>query len=213
MPPSRRLTKAQEEASFSAAVNGGLKGAIAGLGLGLVATVAVRNAPTFRALKPAYKSIFAVGGTTAGLLFGADAARENFEKTQLGYMDESDIEEKRTHYHANGPSLKNRVFDYVVDNQWTIVGVSWVAAMAGSLAYTFSNRYLNTQQKVVQARMYAQAFTIAILLASAGISISQGDNKNEKVEESDIRLRTALGLPEHGPVPHVTVTPGMHKHN
>lgn len=62
MAPTRRLTKAQEEASFNAVISGGLKGALAGLGLGLVATVAVRNAPAFRALKPVYKSMFAVGG-------------------------------------------------------------------------------------------------------------------------------------------------------
>ncbi|RUS33321.1 hypothetical protein BC938DRAFT_472103 [Jimgerdemannia flammicorona] len=228
---NRQLTKAQEEGHMKATINGGFKGAIAGLGLGLIATIAVGKAPAFQSLKPAYKSLFVVSdlcnwpnlcanliflcpsGTSAGMLFGADSAREKYEKTQLGYMDENEFGDKAARHYVSGPTTKDKVLDYLNDNRWTIIGVSWVASLAGSLAYTFSNKYLNAQQKLVQARMYAQAFTIAILMASAGISIAQGDDSKGKVDESDVRLRAVLGLPEQGPVPHLTPAASLHKHH
>lgn len=67
--------------------------------------------------------------------------------------------------------------------------------MGGALAYSFSNRYLTTQQKVVQARMYAQAVTLAVLMASAGLSIYMGDDDKKKKEEPDAQLRAILELP------------------
>lgn len=76
-------------------------------------------------------------------------------------------------------------------------GLSWAASMAGALGYSFSNRYLSTQQKLVQARMYAQAVTIVVLMASAGLSIYMGDDdKNKKHnEQADAQLRAVLNLP------------------
>lgn len=87
-------------------------------------------------------------------------------------------------------SLNNRVLSL-------ILGFSWVASMVGALGYTFSSKYLTTQQKVVQARMYAQAATIAVLLASAGLSIYSGEDrkKHSQCDEPDEQLRAVLNMP------------------
>lgn len=68
--------------------------------------------------------------------------------------------------------------------------------MVGALGYSFSNKYLTTQQKVVQARMYAQAVTIAVLMASAGLSIYVGDDDKPRKEQPDAQLRAVLSLPD-----------------
>ena len=67
--------------------------------------------------------------------------------------------------------------------------------MVGALGYSFSNRYLSTQQKVVQARMYAQAVTLAVLMASAGLSMYMGDDKKKIQDLPDAQLRAVLELP------------------
>jgi len=67
--------------------------------------------------------------------------------------------------------------------------------MAGALTYSFSNKYLTTQQKVVQARMYAQAVTIAVLMASAGLSVYAGEEDKNQKDEPDAQLRAVLELP------------------
>jgi hypothetical protein len=74
--------------------------------------------------------------------------------------------------------------------------MSWAASMVGALGYSFSNKYLTTQQKVVQARMYAQGITILVLMASAGISIYIGDDKKSRKEEPDYQLRRVLEIPD-----------------
>lgn len=75
-------------------------------------------------------------------------------------------------------------------------GVSWAASMVGALGYSFSNKFLTTQQKVVQARMYAQAVTIAVLMASATVSIYVGDEGKTRKEQPDAQLRAVLELPD-----------------
>jgi hypothetical protein len=76
-------------------------------------------------------------------------------------------------------------------------GFSWAASMVGALGYSFSNKFLTTQQKVVQARMYAQAVTVAVLLASASVSIYVGDDdKKPRKEQPDAQLRAVLELPD-----------------
>jgi hypothetical protein len=67
--------------------------------------------------------------------------------------------------------------------------------MVGALTYSFSNRFLTTQQKIVQARMYAQAVTIAVLMASAGLSVYAGDEDKHQKDEPDAQLRAVLELP------------------
>ena len=68
--------------------------------------------------------------------------------------------------------------------------------MAGALGYSFSNKYLTTQQKIVQARMYAQAVTIVVLMASAGLSVYVGDDQKHHKELPDAQLRAVLELPD-----------------
>lgn len=68
--------------------------------------------------------------------------------------------------------------------------------MVGALGYSFSNKYLTTQQKVVQARMYAQAVTIAVLMASATVSMYVGDEEKGRKEQPDAQLRAVLELPD-----------------
>jgi hypothetical protein len=81
------------------------------------------------------------------------------------------------------------------DETFVIAAGSWVVSMAGALTYSFSNKYLSTQQKLVQARMYAQAVTIAVLMASASLSVYAKDDEKEQKDEPDAQLRAVLELP------------------
>lgn len=56
-------------------------------------------------------------------------------------------------------------------HRYPIVAGSWVASMAISLGLVGRNPYLSTSQKLVQARVYAQTLTIAVLIASAVFEI------------------------------------------
>lgn len=74
------------------------------------------------------------------------------------------------------------------ENRYPIVGVSWVASMAIALGLVGRNPYLSTQQKLVQARVYAQGLTLAVLIATAAFEIgdrSEGQGRWETVQILD----------------------------
>ncbi|KAL0095713.1 hypothetical protein J3Q64DRAFT_1711262 [Phycomyces blakesleeanus] len=195
------LSPAQEKECDRIAFNNGLKGAALGLGLGLVATVMTfRRSPEFRALSRPFQSIMAVSGASAGYLFAADRASSAYENRVLGYTDEEMLTSLNRRQNPNAAPLSttDHVLHYLNDNRWTVIGVSWAVSMVGALGLSFSNRFLTTQQKIVQARMYAQAVTIAVLMASAGISVYVGDDdKKNRKEQPDAQLRAVLDLPNN----------------
>ena len=60
--------------------------------------------------------------------------------------------------------------------------------MVAALALTGRNPYLSTQQKLVQARVYAQGLTIAVLIATAVFEIgdqNKGEGRYETVKVLD----------------------------
>ena len=65
--------------------------------------------------------------------------------------------------------------------RYKIVGGSWVASMVGAFWLVGRNPYLTGQQKLVQARVYAQGLTLAVLVASAAFEISE-QRRDEELE-------------------------------
>ncbi|RCH82961.1 hypothetical protein CU098_007743 [Rhizopus stolonifer] len=191
------LTPEQAQTRDKIFYTSGAKGALIGLGIGAAATAFVlKKSPEFRALSRPLQSIMAASTTTAGFLFASDRAATEFENHELGYADEEMINSLRrgTAVEENASTF-DRSMEYLNKNRWSVIGLSWAVSMVGALGISFSNRYLTTQQKLVQARMYAQAVTIAVLMASAGVSIYVGDDGKNHKEEPDPQLRAVLALP------------------
>src|SRR5690242_20650538 len=59
-----------------------------------------------------------------------------------------------------------RAREWAEENRYPIIFGFWVASMAGSFWAVNRKSYLSGSQKLVQARMYAQGLTLAVLLAS-----------------------------------------------
>ena len=74
------------------------------------------------------------------------------------------------------------------ENRYPIVGVSWVLSMGLALGIVGRSPYLSTQQKLVQARVYAQTLTIAVLIATAAFEVGdrdKGEGRWETVQMLD----------------------------
>lgn len=69
-------------------------------------------------------------------------------------------------------SFSDRAIEYAKREKYKIIGISWIASIIGSFAIVGRSPYLSGQQKLVQARVYAQGFTLAVLCASAAFEIS-----------------------------------------
>ena len=63
-------------------------------------------------------------------------------------------------------SGKQKTMDWLSENRYSIVFGSWVASMGTALGLVGRNPYLTGQQKLVQARVYAQGLTIAVVIIS-----------------------------------------------
>jgi hypothetical protein len=68
------------------------------------------------------------------------------------------------------------------ENRYPIVVASWAAGMAVSLSVVARNRYLTTAQKLVQARLYAQGLTLAVLVATAGFEVADAKRGGGRYE-------------------------------
>lgn len=81
--------------------------------------------------------------------------------------------------------LEEDTLDYKVEPFWTPmkkVGALWATAVVGSFAYQFTNKGLKLSQKVVQARVSAQALTVAALMAAAAITALEPHKEGNYVD-------------------------------
>lgn len=93
-------------------------------------------------------------------------------------------EKERQQLYSQGKTSFQRLKEWGSDNRYPIVFGCWLASMGVSFALVNRNRYLSGSQKLVQARMYAQGLTLAVLLASfamEGSDAAQGKGRWETV--------------------------------
>lgn len=167
------LSKEEESRHYNAVIQGGLKYGLVGVGVGTgAATVLSRTSAGFRSVPLPFKTFLVCSAATFSLIIGADQSSRNFESLKYGGGNFLAEEEEARQAKLNQMSEKNRVWEWAKENRYKIIGGSWVASMAGAMAFVSRDRYLSTSQKIVQARMYAQGLTVLILLASAGLTIS-----------------------------------------
>lgn len=78
--------------------------------------------------------------------------------------------------------------DFGKEHRYPIVAGSWVLSMGLALGIVGRSPHLSTQQKLVQARVYAQTLTIAVLIATAAFEVGdrgKGEGRWETVKIID----------------------------
>ena len=100
-----------------------------------------------------------------------------------GYKDESvrlraEIDAQKSNY--------ERFMAFGKEYRYPIVGVSWVLGMGISLGLVGRSPYFTTQQKLVQARVYAQTITLAVLIATAAFEV--GDRGKQEGRWETVKI-------------------------
>lgn len=83
---------------------------------------------------------------------------------------------------------KERTMQWLSDNRYSLVVGSWVASISAAWAIVGRNPYLTGQQKLVQARVYAQGLTLAVVIISLAFETSdqrKGKGRWETVKVLD----------------------------
>ena len=163
------ISKEEEAEHYGQVVRGGLVGGSVGLALGLAGVIgASKRYPAFRSLTLPFRSFLVSSTATFGAIVIAERYSINYQRSHdamNNYLDETQraLEQAR----RAGKSEKQRMMDWGRENRYSIVFASWIAAMGIALAMVGRNKYLSTSQKLVQARVYAQGLTLAVLIATA----------------------------------------------
>ncbi|KAL2271079.1 hypothetical protein VTJ83DRAFT_450 [Remersonia thermophila] len=163
------ISKEEEQEHFGVVVRGGIKGGTIGLALGLAGVWgASRRYPAFRQLTLPFRSFLVSSAGTFGAIVIAERDSIRYQRSHdamNNYLEEAHrkIEDARSKQRTE----MQRFMDWGRENRYTIVFVSWLAAMGAAMAIVGRSKYMSTSQKVVQARVYAQGLTLAVLIATA----------------------------------------------
>lgn len=168
------LTKEEEQAHYNATVKGGSIGGIIGTALGAGAVVAAsRRFASFRALSLPFRAFLVSSTGTFIAVIAADRASARYDTLHNPEkMAEIQRERERAELLGQNKTTLQKAKEWAEENRYPIVFGFWLASMTGSFALVNRNRYLSGSQKLVQARMYAQGLTLAVLLASFAFEAS-----------------------------------------
>ncbi|KAK9894592.1 hypothetical protein P389DRAFT_173667 [Cystobasidium minutum MCA 4210] len=206
------VTREQQEAAAKATAIGAAKGAAVGLTIFIPSFwllgrryPAVRNLPT---VQKGWLSIVAIlgGGAT-----NAEFAYERFIQSQWNDPSAERLKEIRQHDEDQWMSMspREKALKWARDHRYQIVFGSWAASMLGSAAVIFGRNPQQTfSQKLVQARMVAQGATVAVLIASAGLSqLKFKDDEDDSQHHHEKQWQDIINQPQERTPPLGSVHP------
>ncbi|KAH8813326.1 hypothetical protein F5884DRAFT_333907 [Xylogone sp. PMI_703] len=173
------LSKEEEQEHYNATLAGGIKGGVVGLAIGSALVYAGhRRVPTIRNLTVQMKAYLATSIGTFSAIVAADRASRKYEwdrDPNRQYKDQATLELEQV---RENETEWERIKSWARENRYKIVVSSWVASLGIALGLVGRNPYLTRAQKLVQARVYAQGLTVAVLIATAAFEM--GDRTSNK---------------------------------
>jgi hypothetical protein len=111
-------------------------------------------------------------GTFVGIIAADHASRDFEAKNNAEKQWYENREERLRAEESRSLSMTERAIAFARREKYKIVTATWIASMVGSFALVGRNPYLSGQQKIVQARVYAQGLTLGVFCASAAFEMS-----------------------------------------
>ena len=181
------LTKEEEREHYNATLKGGAVGGFGGLGLGLAAVYVTSMRYQFmRQLTLPLKAFLITStGTFGGIIYADHYSRAFEQQRNPKDVEYKERQAERAQQEVSGLTWTQRAMQWGKAERYKIVGASWLASMGAAFAIVNRNKYLTGQQKLVQARVYAQFLTLGVLVASAAFEIS--DSKNDEGRWETVR--------------------------
>lgn len=175
------IDKEEREAHASYVLSEGIKGMFYGsiVSVGLFTYLKLRQPKRFASFNTSIKTCIITMPTIALAAFYADEGSVEFDRKMYssGYTNQKVLEDYRE---WNNMKLSDKIFTSLSNNQYKIIFSSWIASMYGSWVYVNRDKVMTTPQKLVQARMYAQAITIVLLLSTILLAMKNEElNKNK----------------------------------
>jgi hypothetical protein len=182
------VTKEEEQAHYKEVVTGGLIGGTIGLTIGAGGVMfAARRYPAFRSLTLPLRAFLITSAGTFGAIVNAERYSVAFQKAQDPMNFYQDASKRAQQIARENESNYQRFMEWGRENRYSIVFASWLASMAVAFAIV-GRAPISTAQKLVQARVYAQGLTLAVLIVSAAFEatdVKKGNSRFQTVKVLD----------------------------
>ncbi|KAJ7118558.1 hypothetical protein C8R43DRAFT_1036059 [Mycena crocata] len=191
-----KLASEEQIAAHAAASRrGALEG---GLAAGTVATIGSiyshRRFAYYRNLPPSLKVLGILIIAAPALSIQAERRGLEYDKSQWE-GDGVRILDAQEHYEMTrwqGMSTGDKITDWARRHEYSIIVGGWALSLALAGGIISRDKYQTTAQKVVQARMWAQGLTIAIILTAAGLKTSHNKGETASRPNADHSWREVL---------------------
>lgn len=195
------LSDEEKNAHWNAVLYEGAKGCAIGAGVafGLVTYVKRKMPVRYSHMNTSIKTaMWAMPTITVGAFFADEGSLKFDEKVyRSDYLDKQKREAEERYQNL---ATSDKVFHNLNENKYKIIVGSWAASLYGSWRLVNRDPYMTTAQKLVQARVYAQAITVVLLLSTLFLSMREAEMKKKEpaaipewkkyLEEHDVRTET-----------------------
>lgn len=170
------LTKEEEQEHYNATLKGGITGGAIGCVVGGLAVFgASRRFHGFNSLTLPMKTFLVTSSSTFAAIVSADRASRSYETARDPQRQYRDAASKDLDIIRANETTFSRFKDWGREHRYPIVTASWVASIGIALGLVGRNPYLSRAQKLVQARVYAQGLTLAVLIATAAFEVGDAN--------------------------------------
>lgn len=164
----------ERNAHFNHVLVEGLKGCAVGAGVAalLVAGVKRRYPQQYLKYNASVKAaMWAMPTISLGAFFADEGSVKFDEQMYRGDFIEKAKKEKEEQWAKL--STPDKIFTVANDNKYKIILTAWAGSLWGSWTIVNRDKYMTTAQKAVQARVYAQAITVVLLLGTILLSMHE----------------------------------------
>ncbi|EEH07908.1 mitochondrial hypoxia responsive domain-containing protein [Histoplasma capsulatum var. duboisii H88] len=186
------LSKEEENAHYRAVLRGGTVGTFLGLVGGTAALLAAsKRVPTIKNLTLPMKAFLVTSSGTFVGIIAADHSSRSFEASQ--HSEHAFLGEREARLRQEelaSMSSSDRMWAFIRKEKYKIMTVSWAASMVAAWVMVSRNPTLTKGQKIVQARVYAQGLTLAVMCGTAAMEISdqrKGRGLLDKMKEKQAK--------------------------
>lgn len=171
----------EKNAHWNAVLRQGLVGTAVGLGVsaGIVTWLKRRHLVRWQSFNASLKTATWVMPTVTIGAFFADEGSVKFDE-QMHRLDYLNQQENEKLEQWNKLSTSDKIFTKVNDNKYKIIISAWALSLWGSWHFVNKDKYMTTTQKAVQARVYAQAITVVLLLGTVLLSMHEQELKKKQ---------------------------------
>lgn len=171
-----KLASEQEIESYqSHIIQSGVKGSAVGVATSVGLGYYLRKTPFLRSMTPTIKTFMFLAPVLICGVTAVEWASLQFDMEQYDF-GEAEKSKKEAREKIDALPTLERFKIRAAEHKYKIIVGAWAGSLAGSFWWINRDKLLSKSQKIVQARMYAQALTIVILLGSMIMSVNSASS-------------------------------------